>query len=174
MLKATPFLQCVALTFSGALGPVYADCPTWDDMLSEGSATQVVIGRDDLVGLSLSFVYVNPPQLGVCVLGEALYHQVRNDLLINEPDRHLFWVGLDGAYVDLFRVESISMLQEDQQFDVFSSKITGKILVPSLQSAILISLRGGMDFSEPVTIFYKTGMGTYSSEYWLPEKHLAK
>lgn len=174
MMKTASFLQYFALTFGCAISPVYAECSTWDDMLSEGSATQVVIGRDDFVGLSLSFVYVNPPQLGVCVLGEALYHQVRNDLLTNEPDRHLFWVGIDGAYVDLFSVESISMLQEDQQFDVVSSKITGKILVPTLQSAVLVSLEGEIDFSEPVTIFYKTGMGTYSSEYWLPEKHLAK
>ncbi len=171
MLKTTSFLQCFALTFSGTLGIVYADCPSWDDMLLDGSATQVVIGREDFVVMSLSFVYVNPPQLGVCVLGEALYNQVRDDLLTSEPDRHLFWVGLDGAYVDLFRTESISMLQEDEQFKVVSSRITGKILVPTLQSAVLISLQGEIDFSEPVTIFYETGMGTYSSEYWLPERY---
>lgn len=174
MVKTFFYLQCFILVLGSCLCFAYADCPSWDDMVTDGSAVQVVIGRDDLVGLSLSFVYVNPPQLGECFLGETLYNSVMEDLFKNESDRHLFWVGLDGAYVYLFDKRSIYMVQEDQQFDVSSSRIVGKMMVPAVQSAILVSLEGKIDFSEPVIIFYKTGMGTYSNEYWLPDRYLEK
>jgi hypothetical protein len=69
----------------------------------------------------------------------------------------------------------IYMLQGDQEFYVVSAGELGGDSSRSInQSEILISLEGEIDFSEPVTIFYRRGRGTYSNEYWLPDKYLDK
>jgi len=171
-MKAASFLQCFVLTFGCALSVVYADCPPWDDLLSEESVTQVNISSRRYMFVA----YINPPQLGVCLLGETLYNQVREDLLENEPNRHLFWIGVDGTSLDLLSMAGrIYMLQGDQEFYVVSAGELGGDSSRSInQSEILISLEGEIDFSEPVTIFYRRGRRTYSNEYWLPEKYLAK
>ncbi len=171
-MKTASFLQCFALTFGGALSLVYADCPSWGDLLSEESVTQVNISSRRYMFVA----YINPPQLGVCFLGEDLYNQVREEFLKNEPNRHLFWVGVGGTSSDLLSMAGrISMLQGDQELYVVSAgRIAQDSSSSTNQSEILISLEGEMDFSEPVTIFFRGGRGTYSNEYWLPEKYLAK
>ncbi len=171
-MKTTSFLQCLALVFGGALSPVYSECPTWDDLLAEESVTQLNISSRRYVFLA----YINPPQLGACFLGEQLYNQVREDLLKNEPNRHLFWIGVGGTSFDLLSMTGrISMLQGDQELYVVSAGGIGEdSSVPRNHSEIIVSLEGEIDFSEPVTIFFRGGRGTYSNEYWLPEKYLAK
>ena len=41
-----------------------SDCPTWDQMKEEEIVSQVVISDRRFVGLSMSFVYLNPPNAG--------------------------------------------------------------------------------------------------------------
>ncbi len=75
MIKTASLLQCCALTFGGALSLSYAECPTWDDLLAEESVLEVNIARR----ASMFISYVNPPQLGVCFLGESLYNQISDN-----------------------------------------------------------------------------------------------
>ncbi len=171
-MRTTSFLQFLALTFGCGLSPVSAECPSWEELLAEESVTHVNISSRRYMFLG----YINPPQLGACFLGEQLYNQVREDLLENEPNRHLFWISVGGTSFDLLSLTGrISMLQGNQELYVVSAAGVGfDSTVPRNHSEIIISLEGEMDFSEPVTIFFRGGRGTYSNEYWLPEKYLAE
>jgi hypothetical protein len=133
--------------------PSLAGCQTWADLLEEESVTQVEQGTQARVRLAMSFVYLNPPRLGACVLGPDRYRVSRGDLF-GRPDRHLFWVGLSGDSIDEFSAEAIYMVQGNKRFDVTSRAWTrGDRSFPDIPSAAIISLDGEMDFTEPVTIF---------------------
>lgn len=145
------------------------DCPTWDDIVTEESVTRIELGGRRL---SMSFIYVNPEQLGACVLDEEQYRASRGDLFI-KPGSHLFWIGLGGDSPGDFDTRSLYMIQGNSRFDVTSSAAIGaERAFPGIQSAAIISLEGEIDFSEPVTIFYTNGAVAYSNEYWLPERYL--
>lgn len=172
MMRTAAFLQCIVLTVGGLPGFPQPGC-LWDDLLDEESVSRVELRGRRSVSLSMFFIYVNPPELGACILGDDLYRTVSDDVLADEPNRHVFWVGVGGAFVDLFRAQRIYMIQGDRRFDVVSTRTTkGAISNPTILVEILITLEGEIDFSEPVTIFYRSGMGTYSNEYWLPDKYL--
>ena len=171
MMKTASLLQCLALTFGGALGFSYAECPTWDDLLAEESVISVRIDRRE----APMFVgYINPPQLGVCLLGEDLYSRI-SALLKRMPNRHFFWIG-GGHSLDMTSVATrTSMLQGGQElyFDL-ATKVGGPRSFPPIETEILASLEGELDFLDGVTVFFTGFWGTYSSEYWLPEKYLAQ
>jgi len=171
MMKTASILQSLALTLGGALSPLYAECPTWDDVLAEESVLEVNVARR----ASMFVAYVNPPQLGVCFLGEDLYNQLSDTLLKNRPNRHFFWIGGNHS-LDLVEIATrTSMLQGDEElyFDL-ATKLRGPRSFPVIETEFLLSLEGELDFSEPVTIFFTAFRGIYSKEYWLPEKYLAE
>ncbi len=169
-MKTASFLQCFVLTFGGALSLSYAECPTLEDFLVEESVIEVDIARR---GASIFVAYVNPPQLGVCFLGESLYNEVRDKLIKKLPDRHFFWIG--GAHtLDMVDIASrTSMLQggEEFYFDL-ATKLRGERSFPVIETEMLLSFEGEIDFSDGVTIFFTGFRGNFSNEYWLPEKYL--
>ncbi len=171
MMKTASLLQCFALTFGGALSLSYAECPTWEELLAEESVLEVNIARR----ASMFVGYVNPPQLGVCFLGESLYNQVSDKLIKKEPNRHFFWIG-GGHSLDMVDIATrTSMLQGDQEFYFdLATKLRGPRSFPVIETEILVSLEGEIDFSDGVTIFFTGFRGNYSKEYWLPEKYLAE
>ncbi len=170
-------LLSLMLIIGWAPGLAHADdCPTWDQMVEEESVSQVIISNRRFVGLSMSFVYLNPPELGRCVLGEELYQQLERGLLKDGSETHVFWVGVGGTYVDLFRAERIYMVQGDKRFDL---SLKGEIdvttpagTVEGIRTQHLIMFDDAIDVAEPITIFYESGMGTYSGEYWLADKYV--
>ena len=171
MLKIASFLQAFALTFGAALSFSYAECLSWDELLAEESVIEVNIARRATMFVG----YLNPPQLGVCFLGEDLYNQLSDTLLKNQPNRHFFWIGGNHS-LDLVEIATrTSMLQGDEElyFDL-ATKLRGPRSFPVIETEFLLSLEGELDFSEPVTIFFTAFRGIYSKEYWLPEKYLAE
>ncbi len=171
MMKTASLLQCFALTFGGALSFSYAECPTWEDLLAEECVIEVNIARR----ASMFVGYVNPAQLGVCFLGEDLYNELSEGLLKKLPDRHFFWIGGSHSLDMVDTITRTSMLQGDQEihFDL-ATKLSGKRSFPSIETEILVSFEGEIDFTDGVTIFFTGFRGNYSKEYWLPEKYLAE
>jgi len=172
MRRIVAFLQCFALTIGSVAGLSFADCPTWDDLLSEESVLPVRIARRSREG-PMYIAYVNPSELGLCILGEEIYNQLSEKLFQKYPDRHFFWIG--GAHsLDMKDVASrTSMLQEGQEFYFdLATRLRGPRAFPEIHTEFLVSFDGEIDFSEPVTIFFTGFRGNYSNEYWLPEKYL--
>ncbi len=170
-MQTASLLQCLALTFGGALSLSYAECPTWEELLADETVLQVNIARRAFMFVA----YVNPPQLGVCFLGESLYNEIRDNLIEKLPDRHFFWIG--GSHsLDMVDIASrTSMLQGDEEFYFdLATKLRGERSFPGIETEILLSFEGEIDFSDGVTLFFKGFRGNYSNEYWLPEKYLAE
>jgi hypothetical protein len=67
------------------------------------------------------------------------------------------------------------MLQGDQEihFDL-ATKLSGKRSFPSIETEILVSFEGEIDFTDGVTIFFTGFRGNYSNEYWLPDQYLTE
>ena len=169
MSKTASFLQCLALTLGSALSLAYAECPSWEELVEEESIIEVSIGRRD----SLFVAYVNPPQLGVCFMDEAFYKDVRENMIETRTNRHFFWFGGDHSLDMVDSALRIYLLQEDQEFRIdVAGKITGPRSFPLIHTEFLISFEGDLDMSEAVTIFFQGFRGTYSNEYWLPEKYI--
>lgn len=168
-MRTASFLQCFALTLGGALSLSHAECPTWEDLLAEESIIEVRVARR----ASMFVAYVNPPPLGVCFLGEELYNEFNEGLFQKLPDRHFFWIG--GSHnLDLADTATrTSMLQGDQEFHFdLATKLRGKRSFPAIETEMLLSFEGKIDFSDGVTVFFTGFRGNYSAEYWLPEKYL--
>ncbi len=70
MMKVASFLQIFALTFGGALSFSYAECLSWEELLAEESVIEVNTARR----ATMFVAYLNPPQLGVCLLGDEYYN----------------------------------------------------------------------------------------------------
>ena len=169
MIKTAPFLQCFALTLGVVLNPVYAECPTWEELIAEESIIEISLGRRE----SLFIAYVNPPQLGVCFMDESFYNEVRENLIEKQGNRHFFWVGGDHSLDMVDSALRIYMLQGDREFHIdVAGKISGPRSFPRVHTEFLISFEGELDLSDGVTIFFRGFRGTYSNEYWLPEKYL--
>jgi hypothetical protein len=171
MMKTASLLQCFTLTFGGALSLSYAECPTWDDLVAEESVIEVRVARR----ASMFVGYVNPPELGVCFLGEDFYKELSEGLLKKLPNRHFFWLGGSHSLDMVDTITRTSMLQGDQEFHFdLATKLSGKRSFSVIETEILVSFEGEIDFSDGVTIFFTGFRGNYSNEYWLPEKYLAE
>jgi hypothetical protein len=169
MIKTASFLQCLALTFGSALTLAYAECPTWEELLADESVIEVSVARRS----SMFVAYVNPQQLGVCFMDEGFYNEVRENMIEPLNNRHFFWLG-GGHSLDMADTAlRVYMLQGDHEFFVdVAGKITGPRSFPHIHSEFLVSYEGDLDLSDGVTIFFRGFRGTYSNEYWLPEKYL--
>ena len=168
-------LVTVIVLFTGRV--VFTECPTWDELYMDDSLIELTISDPSMAGLRMWFVYVNPPILGRCTLGHEPYNEVRESLLKDPSTQHLFWVGLEGDLLDLFRTERFYMIQGDRRLDVMRrldlNLPTGLIQNgPSLSGEALLLFKGVIDFTEPVTIFYEGVMGSVPGEYWFSEKYV--
>ena len=168
-------LVTVIVLFTGRV--VFTECPTWDELYMDDSLIELTISDPSMAGLRMWFVYVNPPVLGRCTLGHEPYNEVRESLLTDPSTQHLFWVGLEGDLLDLFRTERFYMIQGDRRLDVMRrldlNLPTGLIQNgPSLSGEALLLFKGVIDFTEPVTIFYEGVMGSVPGEYWFSEKYI--
>ena len=172
MMKIASVLQSLALTFGGALSFSYAECPSWDELLAEESVIEVNIARRATMFVG----YVNPSQLGVCFVGDDYYNELIVRLIKKQPNRHFFWIG--GSHsLDLVDTASrTSMLHEGEEFYFdLATMLKGPRSFPGVETEFLLSFEGEIDFFEPVTIFFTPFRGgTYSKEYWLPEKYLTE
>ena len=145
-------------------------------MLASEQVSQVVLAGERVVVLSLSFAYLNPPTLGRCVLGDAVDQAVRADLTDGAANPHLYWVGVGGQYRDLFGVQRIYFVQGARRFDpdirrpIDTDTRLGEI--DGIDEEYLLVFEQPIDVTEPITIFYQSGIGTYSGEYWLPDEYL--
>lgn len=171
MIKTASFLQCFVLAFGGAPSLAYAECPTWEELLAEESVIEVNVGRRATIFVA----YVNPPQLGVCFMEESFYHDIRENMIEKLKNRHFFWIG-GGHSLDMVDTAlRLYMLQGDQEFHVdIAGKITGPRSFPSVHVEFLLGFEGELDLSDGVAIFFRGFRGTYSNEYWLPEKYLSE
>jgi len=172
MMRIITLLQCLALTCGVATAFCCAECPTWDELLDEESVIPVRIQRGSR-GAPMYVAYANPAELGNCLLGEELYTHLSGKLFEKFPDRHFFWIG-GGHGMDMNEVISrTSMLQGGKEhfFDL-ATLLRGPRLFPGIHLEILVSFDAKLDFSESVVVFFTGFMGTYSKEYWLPEKYV--
>ena len=170
-MKTVSLLQCFVLTFACALSLSYAECPAWEDLLAEESVVEVRVSRR----ASIFVGYVNPAQLGVCFLGEDLYEELNEGLLKKLPDRHFFWIGGSHSLDMVDTITRTSMLQGDHEFHFdLATKLSGKRSFPGIETEILVSFEGEIDFTDGVTVFFTGFRGNYSNEYWLPDQYLGE
>ena len=168
-MKSAAFLQCFSLVYGGAIGLAYAECPTWEELLAEESVIEVNIGRR----ATMFVAYINPPQLGVCFMDESFYRDVRENMIEKLNNRHFFWIGGEHSLDMVDTSLRLYMLQGDQEFHVdIAGKITGPRSFPSIHTEFLVGFEGELDLSDGVAIFFRGFRGTYSNEYWLPDKYL--
>ncbi|MCZ6484700.1 MAG: hypothetical protein O6826_03260 [Acidobacteria bacterium] len=170
MMKTALLLQAFALTFGAALSFSYAECLSWDELLAEESVIEVNIARRATMFVG----YLNPPQLGVCFLGEDFYNIFIVRLVKEQPNRHFFWIGGPHSLDLVDTASRTSMLHEGEEFYFdLATKLSGPRSFPGIEIEFLLSFQGEIDFFEPVTIYFTPFMGgTFSKEYWLPEKYL--
>ncbi len=105
--KAVSAAIALVVTLTVAPGRAVAQCPSWEDMLAEGSLVQIEAILRDEIDLTLSLVYLNPPRLGSCALGEALFEGLDSNLLSAGPPVQAFWVGVSGRSADQFSPEQL-------------------------------------------------------------------
>ena len=146
-------------------------------MLEEESIGTVGIGAiGPKLGISIAFIYLNPPRLGKCVLGRKAYRKLRKDRLRGTANIHGFWVGASGPYASTFSADDYHLVQGDRKLDLVGrpAKATASHISGATDSKVhyFIFFEGELDFSDPVTIFFERGPGTYAAEYWLDTKYL--
>jgi hypothetical protein len=169
MMKTASFLQCLVLALGGALSSAYAECPTWEELIAEESVIELSVGRRETVHVA----YINPPQLGVCFMDEKFYKEVRENMIDKLENRHFFWVGGRHALDMADTALRVYLLQGDREFFIdVAGKITGPRSFPNVHSEFLLGFEGELDLSDGVVIFFRGFRGTYSNEYWLPEKYI--
>lgn len=152
---------------------------TWNELVDEGSVVNVDIGGRKVTVLSLSFAYVNPPLIGITILGPSLH----DDIMQKYGTKQLFFVGIAGKYDYLFDPANIVIEQGENRIPVNGSDfIPVKALgnTSPFKSEGIILLQDKINFTDPVTIvIYYTHitrkgkrMGTLSKEYTLLDKYL--
>ena len=152
------------------------ECPSWEALLEEESISTVGIGAiGPGLGISIAFVYLNPPALGQCVLGEQVYEELLQGTLQDRSQTHAFWVAASGPYASAFKAEDHYLVQANNKLElsavrpsVAAQPIAG---APQIKVQYLAFFRGTLDLRDPVTIFFQRGDGTYGTEYWLHEKY---
>lgn len=167
----------VAVLVMLGVGTAGAQCLPWTELHSEDSLIELAISDPGAAGLRMWFVYVNPPELGRCTLGDERYDEVRRDLIEDPATRHVFWVGLEGTLVDLFRTERFFIIQGNRRLDIAGrvdlKPATGQLQGgPRLSAEAFLIFEGPIDFAGPVTIFYEGAMGNVPGEYWFLEKYV--
>lgn len=153
------------------------ECPSWQQMLEEESISTVGIGAiGPQLGILVAFVYLNPTLLGECVLGREAYGELTRGTLKDKTSTHAFWIGASGPYASAFKAEDHYLVQADNKIELSARRdavearpIEG---APKIKAQYLAFFTGELDFSDPVTIFFQRGDGTYAAEYWLHEKYL--
>ena len=167
----------VAVLVMLSAGTAGAQCLSWTELHAEDSLIELTISDPAMAGLRMWFVYVNPPALGRCTLGDERYDQVRRDLIEDPATRHVFWVGLEGDLIDLFRTERFFIIQTDRRLDIAGrvdlERATGQLQGgPRLTAEAFLIFEGLIDFAEPATIFYEGAFGNVPGEYWFLDKYV--
>lgn len=153
-----------------------APCLSWEELLAEESISNIAIGGPNIsVGILVSFIYLNPPDLGECVLGEEAYNTLTEKTLADRSEVHGFWVGASGPYASVFKAKNYYLVQADRRLDLVTEPMpapaAGVRLAPSTPVQHLLFFKGKLDISDPITIFFERGDATYSTEYWVDEKY---
>ena len=158
-----------ALTFAPTRA--VAQCPDWDEMLAEGSLVQIEAVLRDEIDLTLSVVYLNPPRLGSCALGNMLFDGLDSNLLSAGPPAHGFWVGVSGRSADEFAPEQLWVVQGDQElglslkgeFDT-ATRLSG---MGEFAAQYLVVYGAEIDPSQPMRLIYISRIGPVSEPYRL-------
>ncbi len=150
-------------------------CLSWEDMLAEDSISNVGIGGPGgKTGILVSFIYINPPGLGECVVGEDAYGRLKADTL--QENIHGFWVGASGQYASVFKPKDYYLVQADTKLSLTAepTPTTPSLIAgaPDSRAQYLVFFEGELNLEDPITIFFQRGDATYSTEYWLEEKYV--
>ena len=150
-------------------------CLSWQDMLAEESISNIGIGGPGgREGILVSFIYINPPGLGECVVGEDAYGRLKETTL--QKNIHGFWVGASGQYASVFKPKDYYLVQADTKLSLAAepAPTTPSVVAgaPNSRAQYLVFFEGELNFDDPITIFFQRGDATYSAEYWLDEKYL--
>ena len=175
-MNSTPVIGAMLALALTSCAARAQECPSWETLLEEESISTIGIGAiGPGLGMSIAFVYLNPPALGECVLGKQEYDGLLEETLQDRTQTHAFWVAASGPYASAFKAEDHYLVQGNNKLELLAVRpgvaaqpITG---APQIKVQYLALFRGTLDFRDPVTIFFQRGDGTYGTEYWLHEKY---
>jgi len=150
-------------------------CLSWEDMIGEESISSIAIGGPGSnAGIVVSFIYINPPDLGECVVGDDTYERLNENVL--QENIHGFWVGASGQYASVFKAKDYYLVQADTRLSLATEPAPAAptliLGAPDSRAQYMVFFEGELNFEDPVTIFFQRGDATYSTEYWLDEKYV--
>lgn len=152
-----------------------AQCPDWDQMRDDGSVVEIEAVLRDEIDLTLSLVYLNPPGLGACALGEALFDGLDSGLLRAGPPAEAFWVGISGRSTGDFVPEQLWVVQGDRELGLsLKGEYDVETRLSSLQDfeqQYLVVYGEALDPTEPMRLIYISSIGPVSTEYRLPSRY---
>jgi hypothetical protein len=160
-----------ALTAALALAPdrAAAQCPSWDDMLADGSLVQIEAILRDEIDLTLSILYLNPPRLGACALGEVLFEGLESNLLSAGPPVQAFWIGVSGRSAEEFAPEQMWLIQGENELGLslkaaFDAETRiGKM--HDLDAQHLVFYEHEIEPAQPMRLIYISSIGPVSESY---------
>ena len=148
-----------------------AQCPDWHEMLAEGSLVQIEVVLRDEIDLTLSIVYLNPPRLGSCALGDALFDGIDSNLLSAGPPAAGFWVGVSGRSADEFEPEQLWVVQGDTEMGLSLKgeydAVTRLSTMSELAAQYLVVYGHEIDPAQPMRLIYISSIGPVSTPYRL-------
>ena len=144
-----------------------------DNLKDDGGIVDIdVKDKNGFVGLSLDFVYVNPPMIGKSILGAAIYDKT----MLRYGDEQVFLVGVNSDFGHNFGPQNVQIVQGENMTTLrFTSSNYYQDLDNGLSADyyIVMPLEEKINFSKPdiVTINYVTKSETFSTEYDIPDKY---
>ncbi|TDI25740.1 MAG: hypothetical protein E2P06_04115 [Acidobacteria bacterium] len=169
--KAVSAAIALVVTLTVVPGRAVAQCPSWEDMLAEGSLVQIEAILRDEIDLTLSLVYLNPPRLGSCALGEALFEGLDSNLLSAGPPVQAFWVGVSGRSADQFSPEQLWVVQGEKELGLslkaeFDTETRlGRMI--EFAAEYIVFYNDEIDRSLPMRLIYISSIGPVSEVYRL-------
>jgi hypothetical protein len=169
--KAVSAAIALVVTLTVVPGRAVAQCQSWEDMLAEGSLVQIEAILRDEIDLTLSLVYLNPPRLGSCALGEALFEGLDSNLLSAGPPVQAFRVGVSGRSADQFSPEQLWVVQGEKELGLslkaeFDTETRlGRMI--EFAAEYIVFYNEEIDRSLPMRLIYISSIGPVSEVYRL-------
>ena len=156
------------------------DGVSWPELFASGVAVSITVSADNIAGLEMSFAYFGDSDLGSILVGASGYTEALAALGERADGNHIFLIGLDGSFLNMFDPEALRVLQGADTVAIsrddffFLGEPREGVIAGQVQFVGVLLVDRKFDIAFPLTFEYdvRPALGLFSTEYAVPGEML--